>query len=247
MRFRTTNPMMRNMQKNATVASSTAATYSGVVFKSTLLLLIMLLIGSFTASLLIESGQIIGGIGLLIGAPIIAMIAVFVAMFKPHLAPFFSFVYAIMQGAFLGVIAGIYTIQFGDHIVSTAILATGGVFLAMLFLYRSGIIRVGSMFRRIMFSMLVGLILANLFIFIMSLFGADIYGNMFGLYLAVVVLGVVLASIFLLIDFDNITQMVEASVDKRYEWMLSLSLIITIVWLFVEMLRLLAIIASSRR
>ncbi len=247
MRFRTTNPVMRNMQSNASVASSNAATYTGVVFKSTLLLLIMLLIGSFTASLLIESGQIYGGIGLLIGAPIIAMISVFIAMYKPNVAPFFAFVYAVMQGGFLGVIAGIYTIQFGDHIVSTAILATAGVFFAMLFLYRSGIIRVGPTFRRIMFSLLFGLILANLFIFVMSLFGADIYGSMFGLYFAVVVLGVVLASIFLLIDFDNITQMVEANVDKRYEWMLSLSLIITIVWLFVEILRLLAIIASSRR
>ncbi len=247
MRYRTTNPVMRHMQKEASIATSNTATYAGVVSKTSLMLLIMLVVGTFTAGALIQQGEVFGGMPLLIGAPIVAIICVFIAMSKPDLAPLFSIIYALMQGAFLGVISGIYTLVFGDHIVTTALLATGGVFAAMLFLYRSGIIRVGSTFRKIMMSILFGLLLANLFLFVASIFGADIYGNMFGFYVLVVVIGVVAASIFLLLDFDNITQLVEAGADKKYEWSLGLSLVVTIVWLFVEMLRLLAIIAMSRR
>ncbi len=251
MRYRTTNPLMRSMhsrQRSQSLTSDRPATYSGVVMKSALMLLIMLVIGAFSATTLIETGQVVGGWFALIGAPILGIISVIVTMRSTRYAPLFSVIYAVAQGLFLGAIAGIYTISFGDHIVSTALIATAGVFAAMLFLYRSGIIRVGNMFRRVMISVLFGLVLANLVFFILAMVGAlNIYsGPMSGIYLLVVVIGVVAASLFLLIDFDNISKFVQADADKDYEWMLSLSLVITIVWLFVEMLRLLAILSQRR-
>ncbi len=241
------NPFMRSVERNAATdaTDATPATYAGVVFKTTLLLSIMFGLGIFSATMLLQQELLIGGYGLLIGAPIIGFIAVLVASFSPRLARPMSFIYATAQGIFLGTISAVYTIVFGDYIVPVALIGTMGIFFAMLFLYRSGIIKIGSMFRRIAISLLFGLLFANLFLMIMFAFVGFAQFQTF--YLLIVIVGVVLAAVFLLIDFDNITNMVEGGVSKQYEWMLSLSLVITIVWLFVEMLRLLAILASRSR
>lgn len=242
------NPFMNRvmrMQNDATLAEGHAASYAGVVFKTTLLLTIMFALGILSATMLIREGVLIGGYGVLIGAPIIGLIAVLLATFIPRLTKPMAFIYSVVQGLFLGVISALYTIMFGDYIVPVALIGTMGIFFAMLFLYRSGIITVGSTFRKAAYAMLFGLIIANLFLFIM--FMVIGFAQFQTMYLLIVIIGVILAGIFLLLDFDNITQMVEAGVEKQYEWMMSFSLVITIVWLFIEMLRLLAIIASRSR
>ncbi len=239
------NPFMMRMQKNATLDATDAASYAGVVFKTTLLLTIMFALGLLSATMLVRQEVLIGGYALLIGAPIIGFIAVLIGTFVPRLTKPMAFLYSIVQGLFLGAISAIYTIMFGDYIVPVALIGTMGIFFAMLFLYRTGLIKVGSTFRKIAYALLFGLILANFFLFMMFLFIG--FAHFQTMYLFIVIIGVVLASIFLLIDFDNITKMVEAGVAKEYEWMMSFSLVITIVWLFIEMLRLLAIIASRSR
>jgi uncharacterized YccA/Bax inhibitor family protein len=245
MRFKNVgrNPMMRNIgNKVQSQSSEFSATYSGVIMKSTFLLALLGLSGLFTAYNLMTTGSVQGGIFTLIGAAIGAFISAMIAMYKPNLAPIFSVVYALLEGVVLGAISGIYTLAYGDMIVPTALMATGGVFVAMLLLYRSGIIRVGPMFRRIMYSLLLGVMFTYLFLFIAQFFGFFESAIGMDIYMLVVIASAGIASFFLLIDFDNISELVKSGADKQYEWVLSLSLILTIVWLYIELLKLLAIL-----
>lgn len=244
--FRSSNPVLSRIEKDA-YSSSNAATYTGVTLKSAVLMAVTVLAAAFSMFTLIETGSINGGVGMLIAAPIIAFISVMIAMSKPNLAPIFSFIYAMFQGTFLGVISGIYTIQFGDGIVGTALIATAGVFFSMLFLYRSGLIRVTDRFRRILFTALLGILVSSIFLLIASLFTGGLGEGMFVFYTMIVVVSVIVASLYLVVDFDRINQVVSSGADKSNEWLLSLSLLVTVVWLYIELLRLIAIIASSRR
>ncbi len=246
MRFRSVNPVLKRMSDNTGYVNEYAATYKGVITKTALLLLIMIVMGSLSMFTMVETGQITGGIFVLIGAPILAFISLMIAMRKPDLAPIFSLAYAMLQGTFLGVISGIYTVMVGDEIVGTALLATGGVFVSMLLLYRSGVVRVTNTFRKVMYTALLGLLFSSIVMIGLMLFGA-FSPNMMGLYTVIVVVSVIVASLYLIIDFDNITNMVEAGADRQLEWVFSLGLMVTVVWLYVELLRLLFIISSSRK
>ncbi|MFW5913969.1 MAG: Bax inhibitor-1/YccA family membrane protein, partial [Bacillota bacterium] len=135
-----------------------------------------------------------------------------------------------------------YTLAYGDMIVPTALVSTGGVFAAMLLLYKSGVITVGPMFRRVLFTMLLGIVFTYLFLFIAGFFGFFETALGMDIYLLIVIVSAAVASLFLLIDFDNIKQLVDAGADKQYEWILSLSLVVTVVWLYIELLKLLAIL-----
>ena len=248
MRYRSANPVLRSMRNQSAYASSTEqASYTGVVLKSGLLLFIMSMVAMLSFSQLMNLSTVPRSwIGLVIVAPIIAFISVIIGMRSLRLSWLFSLIYALCQGLFLGVISGFYEIAFGDGIVATAMLATVGVFTAMLILYSSGMFRVTEMFRRVLFTALLGLVFTSLFLIIFSLFGVFNYGQMMGLIFAIVVISVIVASLYLMVDFDNIRVMVEAGADKRTEWMLSLGLIITLVWLYIELLRLIAILRSRR-
>ncbi len=239
------NPAMKVANKHAGVATANLATYGGVIFKISALLVTMVASGLIMAIVLIESGEITLGWGLFLGAFVLSLISIFVVFSKPHLAPLFSFIYAVTQGVYLGAISTLYSLFFGNNIVPMALIATAGVVFAMLFLFRSGLIKVGSFFRRLMYTLVFSYLLVLIAFMFMSFFAPGFFtGVGMSLYLGIAVFGVLLASLFLLIDYDNIQRAIESGIDKKYEWMLSLSLVVTIVWLYVEMLRLIAILSS---
>lgn len=244
MRMRSSNPVYK--YGDFTSVGSDTATYSGVVLKTGILLAIIAGVAMYFGTSLDFSGDLGGAIFTVILAPIVAIIMVVLAHRNTQMAWVFSLVYAAAEGVFLGFISAIYAYMYGNEIILTALVATFGVLSAMLFLYSSGIIRVGSTFRRFMMSALFGLIGASLFLFIFALFGG--LGTQIGysLYVGIVLISVVVSSLFLLIDFDNVTKLVSAGAAKEYEWSLSLGLVVTIVWLYIELLRLIAIIAGDR-
>jgi len=168
MRIRSTNPVYKYADY---ATGSDTATYGGVTSKIGILLgviaLMALTIGSRFSADISVSTLIVGAVV----APILAIISIIVVHRSPALAMPFSIVYAMCEGAFLGLISAIYAAYFGDAIVYTALLATFGVLAMMLFLYSSGIIRVGAFFRRLMTTMLFGLIGASLLIFIVAMAG----------------------------------------------------------------------------
>jgi uncharacterized YccA/Bax inhibitor family protein len=159
----------------------------------------------------------------------------------------FSLIYATAEGIFLGFISALFAYFYGSEIITMALLATFGVLAGMLFLYSTGLIRVGTFFRKAMYSMLIGLVFASLILMIMFWTGGIATQVGYSFYFGIVVLSVIISSLFLLVDFDNITTIVEAGAGKEYEWMLSLGLVVTIVWLYIELLRFIAIISGRRK
>ena len=243
MRYRSTNPVLK--YGDFSNVGSETATYSGVALKTGILLAIIAGVAMYFGSTLDFTGDIGGAIFTIILAPIVAIIMVILAHKNTQMAWVFSLVYAAAEGIFLGFISGLYAYFFGNEIVLTALVATFGVLSAMLFLYSTGIIRVGSTFRRFMMSALFGLIGASLFLFIFALFGGLNTQLGYTLYAGIVIISVIISALYLLIDFDNVSKLVSAGASKEYEWSLALGLVVTIVWLYIELLRLIAII--SRR
>lgn len=245
MRLGSRNPIFRSARYDQVYDDASSASYFGVVTKTSLLLAVMAFVAVSIGSTFEVTAIDAGTIGLLIGAPLIAFIAAIVTHAVPRIGVVTAFIYAIAEGAFLGVISAIYTFAYSDQIVQVALLATFGVMAAMLFLYSTGLVRVGQFFRRFMYSVLGGLILVSLIMLLVVLFGVGLEA-FYSIYVAVVVISVIAASLFLLIDFDRITRYVEMGVGKSAEWSLSMGLITTLVWLYLDLLRLLAIITRRR-
>lgn len=242
MRFRGENPVYKGENFDRDYDNDRSATYGGVTVKTTLLLGIIAVF-AMRIGFALDLGTISGSI-VVFGfffAPIIAMICVFMTHRRPQMAMFTSIIYAACEGVFLGLVSAAFSYYFGGEIIQMALLGTMSVLGVMLVLYSTGMIRVGSFFRKFMTSMIIGLVITSILLFIMSM--TNVLPNVFETtYIGIVILSVIISSLYLLIDFDNISRYVSAGAPKESEWALSLGLVVTIVWLYFELLRLIAII-----
>ena len=181
-------------------------------------------------------------VGLFVGVGL-----VFLLMFKPHLAKFIAPAYAVAQGFFVGALSKMYE-TFYDGIVVQAAGATIAVFGVMLFLYRARIIKVTERFRTIVVSATIGIMVFYGVCFLIRLFaGADSVSflaspSLLGIAFSVFVAGI--AAMNLALDFDFIERGSKMGLDKGFEWYGAFGLLVTIVWLYLEMLRLLAKLRS---
>lgn len=179
--------------------------------------------------------------GWVIAAVLVAFVCAIVAVFKPNLARFLAPAYAIAQGAAVGAISHAYNIEY-DGIVVQAIGATAGVFIVMLVLYRSGIIRVNDKFRRIVIGATLGLMVFYGIALLFRLFGAEVSflsnGSLLGIGISLFAAG--LAAMNLALDFDFIEQGERNGLPKHMEWYAALGMLVTLVWLYLELLRLFA-------
>jgi uncharacterized YccA/Bax inhibitor family protein len=224
------NPVFR--QANSyTLASDKPITYTNVAIKT----IVLLSVAAISAYLTITNLETIN-IGWIIGAMIVAFIAVIVGTRSVRLAPFAAIIYAVAEGLVLGMVSVLYMFYYGNQIVPTALATTFIVFLVMLLLFSTNIIKVNQKFASFMVVALISVIIMSLL---------SIFINMGELYYIVVFISAALSAFFLLLDFQRIKDFVDSGTDQRVGWILSLGLMVTIVWIYVEMLRLLAI--SSRR
>ena len=181
-----------------------------------------------------------------------AWISVFVALgfalvtiFKPKFAPITTPLYAIAEGAFLGAISKAYdTIWHG--IALQAILATLATFAVCLVLYSLDIVKVTQKFKFVVIGATFGIFIMYALTALLSLFGVDAYfwaqPNALGIGISVVIC--VVAALNLFLDFDMIRQMSVAGAPKSAEWYGAFGITVTIVWLYLEILRLLSKIRS---
>ena len=163
-----------------------------------------------------------------------------VTAFKPQLAIITGPLYAITQGVMIGSLSHIYDAAW-DGIVLQAIIATVAVFISMLFLFVTGIIKVTARFRGIVIGATVAIVLLYAVSFIASLFGwfSPIYSSgAVGIGISVFIVGV--AALNLMIDFDMIVRGVNAHMPRQFEWYAAFGLMVTIIWLYIEILRLLS-------
>ena len=176
-----------------------------------------------------------------IGGFIIGFISVMGGSFKPHLARIAGPIYALAEGVVLGAISRAYSEQY-NGIVLQAVGATLGVFVVMLLLYRSRIIKVTDRTRRIVMGAMMGLMAFYLVSFIIGMFGsmpsfihdASPMGIAFSLFVAG------LAAFNLALDFDMIEKGVANKLPAHMEWFCALGVVVTLVWLYLEILRLLS-------
>jgi uncharacterized YccA/Bax inhibitor family protein len=164
-----------------------------------------------------------------------------VCIFKPKASPFLAPLYAIAEGVFLGVISKAFEVRW-DGIVFQAVLATIAVFFGTLALYVFGVVKVTRKFQMVVIGATVGIFLLYLFSWILSLLGVDmVFWNepsAFGIAFSVVVC--VVASLNLFLDYEFISQSAKAGAPKYMEWYGAFGIMVTLVWLYLEMLRLLA-------
>ena len=172
---------------------------------------------------------------------IVGFVAVIVCYFKPRLAKYLGPVYAVGEGFFLGAVSKVFEEQW-DGIVVQAAGATIAVFAVMLALYNTRIIKVTDRFRRIVILATLGVMVLYLASFVMRLFGAEIsfLSSPSALGIGFSVFVCVLAALNLALDFDFIERGARAGLAKDYEWVAAVGLLVTIVWLYLELLRLLA-------
>lgn len=188
-----------------------------------------------------QSGVIVFPVGWVIGGFVVALVAALVGIFKPRLARYAGPVYALAEGVVLGAISRAYSEQY-NGIVMQAVGATMGVFVVMLLLYRSRIIKVTDRTRRIVMGAMLGLMAFYLLSFVMGIFGAmpsfitdaSPMGIVFSLFVAG------LAAFNLALDFDMIEKGVANKLPAYMEWYCALGVTITLVWLYLEILRLLS-------
>jgi uncharacterized YccA/Bax inhibitor family protein len=225
-----------------------AMTLNGVISASAVLLVLLLVSGAFGWNAASGPTPVAGGEPIYSFPPVaflgivVGFIAVIVAMRKPNLAKILGPVYAVAYGFAVGAISKGYETWY-DGIVVQAVLATASVFMVMLVLYRTRIIKVTDKFRRTVIIATFGVMALYLISFVISLFGTtlpflDGSNMVMSIGFSLFVCG--LAAANLALDFDFIERGIASGLPKNYEWVAGLGLVVTLVWLYLEILRLLS-------
>ncbi len=162
-------------------------------------------------------------------------------VFKPHLARITAPLYALAEGLVLGAISHVYDVAY-DGIVITAVGATAAVFAAMLFLYATRIIKVTDRMRRMVIGATMGVFALYFVAMIVRLFGGSvsIIDSASGMSIIISLVVVAIAAFNLTLDFDMIERGARDGAPRYMEWYAAFGLMVTVVWLYLEILRLLS-------
>ena len=232
----TSNPLLKRAGAfTPSMAQTEGMSLQGVINKTGILLLLCLGAGSFA-----WSHPELRGLLLIVGL-LGGLIASLVGIFKPATCPVTAPVYAVLEGLALGAISYVFQSQYRG-IVANALLLTFGVLGLMLLLYTTRIIRVTSGLAKGIFAATAAVALVYVIDLLLNMFGVRMplihQGGMLGITISVVIAGI--AAFNLLLDFAVIEKAVESRSPRFMEWYCGMSLLITLVWLYLELLRLLA-------
>jgi uncharacterized YccA/Bax inhibitor family protein len=241
------NPMMNEQmfQKSSQQALdghfldvSQKMTVQGAINKSFILGAIMLataLVGYIMPSPLFMWGGAIAG-----------LIVVIIAARNPHRSGTLAPIYAALEGLFVGAVSAMYA-SFFDGIIFQAVSLTMAVFFMMLFIYKTGIIKVTNKFRTGVVMATGAVLLVYVVNIVLSLFGINVpflhEGGAIGIGISLVIIGI--ASMNLLLDFDNFEKGEQYGAPAYMEWFSAMGLLITLVWLYIEILRLIALLSRD--
>ena len=221
-------------------------TTSGVAGKAVILLAVVLFSAAVTWQQfatgnldMMMPAMLIGGIG--------GFVVGMIASFKPQTAPWSAPIYASLQGIFLGAVSAMYNLRFAG-LPQQAVLLTFGVAASVFLLYRFNILRATEGFRRMMLAAMIGIGLFYLGSMLLSLFGVSISfltsSSKLAIGINLAIAGV--AALNLVLDFDRIEQGVRAGAPKQLEWFAAFGLMVTLIWLYLELLRLLSRLQGRR-
>ncbi|MCW2718440.1 MAG: hypothetical protein QOG20_2905 [Pseudonocardiales bacterium] len=187
-----------------------------------------------------------GAYVLALPAFIVGFIVSLVLIFKPNLAKApLVLVYSAAMGIALGAITGLFN-NIYPGIALQAVVGTAGVFIGMLVVYKTGAVRVTPRFTKWLMGALVGVVVLMLFNLVMSLFGINTGlrdGGPLAIVFSLVVIGV--AAFSLLLDFDQADRAIRGGAPAKFAWYIAFGLMTTLVWLYLEILRLLSYLRQS--
>lgn len=241
MAYKSGNPALnkKTFQNLAAAETSGTMTLEGTAKKSLLLLAICLGFGAIGWRLAAQAHPALGV--LIIIALIASIVIAIVTIVKKTVAPFTAPIYAALEGFILGAISMIFEAQF-NGIVLQAIIITSGIFASMLVIYLSRIIKVTENLKLGIFAATGGIAIYYLVNLIFSMFGRSMpliaSTSIWGIGFSVLV--VFVAALNLVLDFDFIETGVQQKAPKYMEWYAGFGLLVTLVWLYLEILRLLA-------
>ncbi|GJM27081.1 MAG: membrane protein [Phycisphaerae bacterium] len=252
--LRTSNPTMRPelyQEAARTFTGDKTMTINGTINCTGILLCLVLMTAAYTWRMYdpMDPGSVAAVMPWMMGGMIGGLVLALVTMFKQTWAPFTAPAYALAEGLFLGGISAVVQAQFPDQqIVLQAVGLTFGVLFVMLAVYRTGIIKVTDKFRMGVVAATGGVMLLYLATWILGMFGVGIpyiHGSgVVGIGFSLFVVG--LASLNLVLDFDLIETGARAGAPKYMEWFGAFALMVTLIWLYIEILRLLAKLNSRR-
>ncbi|MBD0723804.1 hypothetical protein B6A10_01275 [Flavobacterium sp. L1I52] len=253
MNFKSKNPFLNNKSFSPTsraeqvheatvIGLEQEMTLSGTINKTILLFLLL------TASAMVIWWLTFNGMNPIIpaiGGAIIGLILVVISSFKPQYSSYLAPGYALFEGLFIGGISAIFEVQY-PGIVIQAVGATFVTFAVCLGLYKYQIVKVTEQFKSIVLAATLAIATYYLISWLFSLFTSFQpvhYGNsLWSIGISVFV--IVIAALNLFLDFDQIEQGVQKRMPKYMEWFGAMGLMITLVWLYVEFLRLLSKLSS---
>lgn len=240
--MRTSNPVLRESAFREIPMAGTVQdvmTLRGVAGKTAILLGLATVSGGYVWSRFAASGAeaiypwMIGG---LIGGLVMALVCCFKQTATPYAAP----IYALLEGLFLGAISALFNAAY-PGVVITAVGLTFGTLASLLLLYAAGTIRATENFKLGVAAATGGILLFYLASWVMRMFGATMPflhdAGLMGIGISVFI--VVIAALNLVLDFDFIEKGVENRAPKHLEWYAAFGLMVTLVWLYLEILRLL--------
>lgn len=169
-----------------------------------------------------------------------------VISFKKTISPGLVLAYAAVEGLFVGAMSKTFEAMFGDGIVLSAVMGTMAAVVGTLAAYKFFNIQVTPKFRKFVVAAMFGFLAAVLLDFVLSFFGVAVGFNGFGaLGLLMTVIGLGLGVLMLILDFDFVERGIAARLPERESWRAAFGLTVTIIWIYIEMLRLLAILRGS--
>jgi len=242
--MRTSNPALNSKTFTGLkpiADTSRAMTIKGTVNKSAILLLLLLVAAAWTWSMSYRSADMGAVIPWLVGGAIGGLIVAIITVFKKQWAGVTAPIYALLEGLFLGGLSAIFEARY-PGIVIQAVGLTFGTLACLLLAYRAGLIKVTQNFRLGVVAATGGIALIYVVTLLLGLFGirapfiheSGLIGIAFSLFV------VVIASLNLVLDFDFIEQGADSGAPKYMEWYASFGLMVTLIWLYIEILNLLS-------
>jgi len=236
------DPLEQMYQKpSATAVQSRKMTLDDVVAKTLGLFGILIVTGAISWFITTNSQPI--GLGLALGGMVVGIILGLVISFKRVVSVPLIVGYAVVEGLFLGAVSQLFNTMW-PGVVAQAVLATLCVFVGMFAGWKFGIIRVTERSRKIFGFAIMGYFLFAIANFLLVMTG--VLSNPFGvggsgpLGIVISIIAVGLASYSLAIDFDTIGRGINAGLPEKYSWLMAHGLIVSVVWLYIELLRLFA-------
>ncbi|MFA5712972.1 MAG: Bax inhibitor-1/YccA family protein [Bacteroidales bacterium] len=247
------NPVLSEklFMKEASHASNLAMTIKGTIYKTLILLLMVMAGASYTWKVFNESISPNAVNGWMWGGAVGGFIVAMFITFKPSRAQYIAPLYALLQGLFLGALSAMFNGLFAEldsNIVLNAVLLTIAATFSMLLIYRSGIIKVDSRFTKLITIAVGAIAFYYIISIVLSLFKVNLtlLHDSGPLSIGVSLIIVLVASFSLLVDFEFIVRGSSRGLPKYMEWYGAFSLMVTLIWLYLEILKLLSKFAARR-